>query len=406
MRRSWREPIYEEAPVIVGIDASNLRSGGGVTHLVGVLSAAEPRGAGVYQVVVWGGENTLGRLPRRDWLETCHDARLDRSLPWRSVWQQRVLPSLSLGCDVLFSPGGNVPSGVRRPVVTMHRNMLPFDLRELARYGLSATTARLLLLRVQQGRSLRRADGVIFLTELAERRVREVVPINARVRVIPHGLDPDWRQPPRPARPVAEVDSARPLVALYVSIVDVYKHQWNVARAVGRLRREGTPIALRLVGPAYPAALRRLERVLREEDPHRRFLTYVGPLPHADIQKEYAHADLSIMASTCEALPNVLLEAMGSGMPIASSDREPMPEVLGDAGVYFDPESIDSIAAALKRLAEDPALRDRLATRAFERAGAYSWSRCARATFEFLAEVGTGARATADTTTGPGVRRD
>jgi len=55
----------------------------------------------------------------------------------------------------------------------MHRNMLPFEWRELRRYGLSTTALRLLLLRLQQGRSLRRADGVIFLTRHAEGRVRE-----------------------------------------------------------------------------------------------------------------------------------------------------------------------------------------------------------------------------------------
>jgi glycosyltransferase involved in cell wall biosynthesis len=61
-----------------------------------------------------------------------------------------------------------------------------------------------------------------------------------------------------------------------------------------------------------------------------------------------------------------------------------MPEVLGDAGVYFDPEDSDSIAAAIKNLVIDDRTRRDTACRAFERARQYSWSRCADETWNFL----------------------
>jgi glycosyltransferase involved in cell wall biosynthesis len=64
-----------------------------------------------------------------------------------------------------------------------------------------------------------------------------------------------------------------------------------------------------------------------------------------------------------------------------------MPEVLGDAGVYFDPEDTDDVAAALRRLAEDDGLRARCGQRAFDRAAQYSWQRCADETLSFLAQV-------------------
>ena len=61
-----------------------------------------------------------------------------------------------------------------------------------------------------------------------------------------------------------------------------------------------------------------------------------------------------------------------------------MPEVLGEAGVYFDPENPDDIAAAIRALIESPALRGRHARLAFERAQQFSWCRCADETFSFL----------------------
>jgi glycosyltransferase involved in cell wall biosynthesis len=64
-----------------------------------------------------------------------------------------------------------------------------------------------------------------------------------------------------------------------------------------------------------------------------------------------------------------------------------MPEILGDAGRYFDPEDPATLAAALRELIDSPALRERLACSARERVRSLSWERCARDTFVFLAEV-------------------
>jgi glycosyltransferase involved in cell wall biosynthesis len=114
---------------------------------------------------------------------------------------------------------------------------------------------------------------------------------------------------------------------------------------------------------------------------------YLGRIPHSELHARYAGADLCLFASTCENMPNILLEGMASGLPIACSDRGPMPEVLGDAGVYFDPEKPDEIARALRELIESPELRTKLAQSSFERVRRYSWRRCADETFKFLAEV-------------------
>jgi glycosyltransferase involved in cell wall biosynthesis len=373
--------------LIVGIDASNLRTGGGITHLIGFLGAAEPAEFGIRKIIVWGGRNTLERLPARPWLDSYHDQLLDRSLPFRVFWQQRVLPSLCRRVDLLFSPGGSAPRSVH-PVVVMHRNMLPFDWAELRRYQVSLTSLRLLILRRQQIASFRHADGVIFLTRHAEQSIRRIARISAPSRVIAHGLDETWLDNPRPRRRLSELKSSDPITVLYVSTVDVYKHQWNVAHAAAQLRNDGIPLVVRFVGASYPPALRRLQSALRHEDPSGSFLNYEGPRKQKDLQADYARADIAVFASTCEALPNVLIEAMGAALPIASSCRPPMPEILQDGGVYFEPESISSIASALRRLIEAPALQESLAARSSELAKKFSWKRCASETLEFLAAIG------------------
>ncbi len=171
----------------------------------------------------------------------------------------------------------------------------------------------------------------------------------------------------------------------YVSIVEVYKHQWHVAESVSRLRAEGLPVALDLVGPSTPSALTRLKKTMSRVDPAGAVVRYLGSVPHAKLGERYAEADLFLFASSCEAFGQILIEAMSAGLPIACSRQSAMTELLGEAGVYFEPEDPQDIARALLELIESAPLRARLATAAFERAKSYSWDRCARETFAFLA---------------------
>jgi glycosyltransferase involved in cell wall biosynthesis len=86
-------------------------------------------------------------------------------------------------------------------------------------------------------------------------------------------------------------------------------------------------------------------------------------------------------------MPNILLEAMAAGLPIACAKRGPMPEILGESGVYFDPEQPREIADAVRTLANDAGLRAECARRASERARHYSWERCASETLAFIATL-------------------
>ena len=375
--------------MIVGIDASNLRAGGGVTHLVEMLGAAEPDACEFSRVVVWGPAATLDRIAAKPWLDKRHDPVLDRGLLHRAYWQRFTLSGLArdAGCHVLFAPGGSYTGGFE-PAVTMSRNMLPFEWRELRRFGASAMSIKLLALRVVQSRSFRRANGLIFLTRYAHDAVMKIIgDIDDAAVIIPHGVDATLAAAPREQRPIEEYTAEHPYRLLYVSSVDVYKHQWHVVDAVGRLRERGLPVALDLVGHAYPPALRRLERAIARVDPAGAFIRYAGGLPHAALRDRYAAADACVFASSCENMPNILLEGMAAALPIACSNRGPMPEVLGDGGLYFDPESPAGIAEALDAMITDPGLRRKLAAVALERSRGFTWRRCANDTFKFLAAV-------------------
>lgn len=373
----------------VGVDASNLIAGGGTTHLVEVLRAAVPEAHDISRVTVWGPLATLDLLEERPWLERVAPAALNGSLSRRVWWQLRELDRLAArAVDVLFAPGGRY-NGSHRPFVTMSRNLLPFERDASRRYGLRTMRAKMEILRRVQTASLRRADGVIFLTETARGVVQSHTgPLKAETAVIPHGVAGCFANEPRPQRPISEYSAQRPFRWLYVSQIDVYKHQSNVAMAAIRLQREGLHVKLDLYGPAYAPALAELRRVLRDHDPDGRVVRYHGRAPYQELHQLYAHTDAFVFASSCENMPNILIEAMAAGLPIACSNRGVMPEVLGDGGILCDPLDSDSIAAAMRQLILEPALRERCAQAAFRKAATYSWSSCADQTFAFLSSIG------------------
>ena len=254
----------------------------------------------------------------------------------------------------MLVPGGSIVTNFR-PVVTMSRNMLPFEWGELKRFGVSTMTLKLLLLRWSQSASFKRADGTIFLTRYAYEAVTRVTgPLKGKTSIVPHGIDARFRLDPRPQRSLGEFTPSDPLRVVYVSTIEVFKHQWSVVEAIARLHDEGLPIRLDLYGSARASALPRLTEAINRVDAQGEFVRYWGEVDYNKIHECYAEADICVFASSCENMPNILIESMAAGLPIACSNRGPMPEVLGDAGVYFDPEKPASIADAVRRLALDP----------------------------------------------------
>jgi glycosyltransferase involved in cell wall biosynthesis len=166
-----------------------------------------------------------------------------------------------------------------------------------------------------------------------------------------------------------------------------YKHQLEVAMAVTDLRSQGLPIELCFIGASSGRYGLEVKRMIKSLDPHGAFLKWSANQPFEALHKIYGVADAFVFASSCENLPNILIEAMAAGLPIACSNRGPMPEVLGDAGVYFDPESPSSIASALRLLANNHFLRADLAHQSWQKAQNYSWERCANETLKFIEKI-------------------
>lgn len=375
--------------IIVGIDATNLRQGGGITHLIELLGSVQPENFGIAMVVIWGNASTLSKVKKQPWLIMKIPEEMSGGLIKRAFWQLFKLSSAvkEMGCDILFVPGGAYLGGFK-PVVTMSRNLLPFEFKELFRYGLSTLTLKMLVLRFIQSKSFKEADGLIFLTSYAKEVILSTIgSIKGDSCIIPHGANERFSCEPRPQKNIDQYSTEHPYRILYVSIIDQYKHQWHVVEAVRMLRDLGWSLTLDLVGPAYLPALRRLKKVIKNIDPDESWVKYHGVINFEDLHQMYRQSDLGVFASSCENMPNILLEIMSSGLPIACSEMGPMPEILGSAGLYFDPENPYDIARSLRDLIDSPLLRSDLSKKSYQLSREFSWPNCSEKTFKFLSKI-------------------
>ncbi len=87
----------------------------------------------------------------------------------------------------------------------------------------------------------------------------------------------------------------------------------------------------------------------------------------------YAAADLLVMPSRIEGFGLTVLEAMACGTPVVCSRAASLPEVGGDAVVYFDPEDPEELAGTIERVLDSKILMASLSAKGLERAKRFTW---------------------------------
>lgn len=202
--------------------------------------------------------------------------------------------------------------------------------------------------------ALRTADGVVVVSEDLARKATALGADPAKVRVVQNGIDrgvfsPGDRAAERKRLGLSD-DGTRHL--LYVGNLLPIKGVDVLVEAAGRLPDTVGRWVLHLIGSgplragleARAAALGIADRV-----------RFHGPKPHGELPRWFRAADLFVLASRSEGVPNVLLEAAGCGTPFVATEVGGVPEVahLGAARLV-PPENAERLAAALVEVLDRP----------------------------------------------------
>lgn len=372
----------------LAIDASNIVDGGGLNHLRELLNKPDFESKEISKIVIWSSENTLKLIPDSTKVIKKTNPFLNSGKLKRFLWQIFYSKGefQENGIELVFVPGGIFLGSYQIPVISMSQNMLLFEWREMARYGFSSGFLRLFFLFFLQSYTFIRSKSILFLTEYAKNTITKRLRLNPNQSVvIPHGINDKFSNSVHKAETIEKKGRFH---LLYVSFIGMYKHQWKVVEAVSVLRDMGYDLHLTLVGKVVDTkAGKLLNASLKKYDPNGKFVIHKTNINYEQIHKEYKNADLFIYASSCENMPMILMEAMRSSLPILSSKMGPMPEILGEAGEYFDPtnamdlaKKLDSVLNRKKRLGE-------MAEIAYRKSLAFTWKNTQKLTFSYFMKV-------------------
>jgi glycosyltransferase involved in cell wall biosynthesis len=113
-----------------------------------------------------------------------------------------------------------------------------------------------------------------------------------------------------------------------------------------------------------------------------------GALAASDLALLVKGASLAVVPSLYEGFSLPMVEAMACGVPTVVSRTSCLPEISGNALAYFDPLSVEEMATCMQSVLLDSQLGERLRQKGIERAGEFTWERCARETLDVLMKVG------------------
>jgi len=239
-------------------------------------------------------------------------------------------------------------------------------------------------------RSIRAAAGIACVSEATARDLARAFPgLTAPVEVIHEAVAEAFQRPPTAAG-VARLVADRalgPRIWLHVGEMSWRKNLPRLidAFAIARQAVGGPPPVLVLAGRPGPAS-GAVARGIAEsglQDAVRR-LDWV---PEDDLPALYAAAELVVCASEHEGFGLPALEAMSCGVPLVSSRRGGLAEVVGDAALPADPGNVAALAGAMIALGSDLMLRQRLAAAGRQRAERFDGERMIRRTEDLCARL-------------------
>ncbi|HAM37865.1 MAG TPA: hypothetical protein DCP53_00470 [Elusimicrobia bacterium] len=366
------------------INAYSARRGGGQTYLTNLLKNIDsnPR----LEVYIFADESQY--IPNHPNIKKIKTNWSTCNPFFRTIWEKFILPIFlkKIKADVLFCPGGlvntRVPVGCK--IVTMFRNMIPFDIEQRKKYPFGYMRFRNWLLEKLFLKSMLKADLVIFISEYAKKVIENRIPIKLKKTVlIPHGINEEFKVSDR-TNMIRPNQLPKEDYILYVSLFDVYKNQIEVVQAYNLLKeRRKTFEKLVFVGfndTQYGERVKKeILRLGLKND-----IILLGNIDYKDLPSIYKFAKINIFASECENCPNILLEAMGAGRPLVVSNKPPMPEFGGDSAIYFNPRSPEDLCNKIFTIIDKPGELNGLSKKVFERSLLYDWKETSRKTWEAL----------------------
>lgn len=170
---------------------------------------------------------------------------------------------------------------------------------------------------------------------------------------------------------------------LYVGNAYPHKNLEGLIKVFKEINQENENLKLVLVGKE-DYFYRRLKS---QSGNSSEVVIFPGYVPDSDLKVLYSQALAYVCPSFYEGFGLPALEAMAFGLPVISSNKTCLPEILGQAAIYFNPENKREMKEKIELVIKDENLRRQMAARGFEQVKTYSWRDCAEKTLGVYRDV-------------------
>lgn len=299
----------------------------------------------------------------------------------RVAWEQIMLPRLvrDLRIDVLHSTGNTLPLRLKQKRVVTVADL------QYKKYPENIPVARRMYLNWFVPRSVRCADLVIAISQhTKESIVRHFGVPGQKVKVIYlAGLSgKDGYQ----ALGSGEESGAQRPYLLSVGSSLPHKNLPRLIEAFAKVAPE-IPHDLVIVGEGFERRGILHQTLVDTGLAGSGRVQMRGFIQRGELLALYRRADAFVFPSLYEGFGIPAFEAMESGCPVVAANCTALPEVIGEAALFFDPESVASIAEVLRSVCRSSALREDLRERGRIRAKQFSWEKMAAETLQAYEEV-------------------
>lgn len=359
--------------MVIGIEAerANAQQKTGVEHYARQLIEHLARLDSKNQYVLY-----LRSSPQ-DWFLKLPKNFQVRVIPFPIFWTQLRLSweMLVAPVDVLLIPASALPLlHPKNSIVTIHDLAWKY-------YPQTFTLANRLFLDWSTGFAVRRAKSVIAVSEATKKDLIKFYKVpDGKIQVVYHGYDQELENFAEQNPPSGLPES----YVLYLSTLQPRKNPEGLIEAFVLLKHTRPELKEKLVivgkpGWKYGTIMETIRR-------HKDLVVYLGHLPDTQRNAVLKKARLMVLPSFYEGFGMTILEAFAAGVPVAVGNVSSMPEVAGEAAVYFNPHNPHDIMLAMEKVLLNPELARQLVVLGSERLKTFSWEKCARETLQVLSQ--------------------
>ncbi len=276
--------------------------------------------------------------------------------------------------DLFWSPHYHFPLLWKGPLLaTVH------DVFHLAMGKMAGGWHKRLYARAMFNQLVRRADALLAVSRFTGNELVRWTRVSpGKIQVVHNGVDPVWFGAAKSQRP-----HARPYL-LYVGNIKPHKNLRRLLEAFDRLKGSITQ-DLVLVGKKEGFLTGDAE-VLREAGKLADRVLFTGEVQEEILRQYYLHADCLVFPSLYEGFGLPPLEAMACGVPVVVSNAASLPEVCGEAALYFNPLDSGEMAEKILEVLEGKGREARI-RKGLEQAAGFNWDRSADETVSVIRRI-------------------